>query len=214
MPIPSFVRITVLGFVFAVATVPLLAESPAKELKTYRHFRIERPAHLSQAEALTVYDNIRDELGDGYAASEHPSAKTYRMWRRYNSAPYRSATHGNRYVNNYANRKAKGYGKLKRGERMPAGAVFAKDSFTVTSDGAVFGGALFIMEKLAPGTRPESGDWRYIMIMPDGSYFGDSEGVGAEGVTFCHTCHKTAGDQDMLFYVPKGYQRSVLIDPG
>ena len=39
--------------------------------------------------------------------------------------------------------------------------------FTVTSDGEVFGTAIFIMELLAPGTSPDTGDWRYVMVLSD-----------------------------------------------
>ena len=140
------------------------------------HLKVDRPANLSAAEALAIYENIADDMARGYAASRELAAKKFPGWRQYNSAPYRSATHGNRYVNNYANGKASRYGRLKRGEQMPLGALLAKDSFTVPANGDVFGGPLFVMEKLAKGVSPQTGDWRYVMIMPDGSYFGDSTG--------------------------------------
>ena len=86
-------------------------------------------------------------------------------------------THGNRYVTNYANAKAQWYGRLERGQRKPAGSHFDKKNFTVTVDSAVFGGVLFLMDGLPPGTRPQTGNWPYVIIMLDGSSFGDSEGV-------------------------------------
>ena len=179
-----------------------------------RHFKIEKPANLSRAEALTIYENIGAEMAEGYAVSRRATALNYRKWRRYNSAPYRSATHGNRYVNNHVNAASRRYGKLKRGQAMPPGAVFAKDSFTVTADGGVFGSALFIMEKLAPGTSAATADWRYVMILPDGSLFGDSRGENAAGVAFCHGCHtNAASEQDHLFFVPEPYRRRFLTDP-
>ncbi len=183
------------------------AQSPEKELRPTEHLKIENPNRLSEAEARRVYDSIADELAAFYALSREPGALAYRSWEIYNKAPYLSATHGNRYVNNYANRRAAAYGRLKQGERLPEGAVLAKDSFTVTSEGEIFGAALFIMEKLAPGGRPETGDWRYVMILPDGSYFGDSEGDNAADVAYCHTCHKTKKRNDFLFFVPKRYRR-------
>ncbi len=144
----------------------------AQQLEIKSHIKIENTAELKPAEALSIYQGIADELSRGYAASRDIVAKTYRNWRLFNTAPYRSATHGNRYVNNYANEDS--YGKP--GAVMPPGTVLAKDSFTVTAESAAFGGALFLMEKLATGASPENDDWSYTIIMPDGSILGDSRG--------------------------------------
>ncbi len=189
-----------------VAAPPLMAQS-GDPLKTQRHFKIKNPARLTIAEALSAYENVSGQLFRGYAASKDPTAMVYGTWRRYSTAPYTSATHGNRYVSNYGNRKASSYGS---GKFMPAGAIIAKDSFTVTKDRAVYAGALFIMEKLAEGTSPQTGDWRYQMIMPDGSLFGDSLATGAKEVAFCHTCHTSEKKNDYLFYIPKKYRRVSL----
>ena len=175
-----------------------------------RHLKIERPAHLSVADALAIYAEIADQMAIGYGASDNPAAGQYRKWRLYNKAPYRSATHGNRYVNNYGNRLTKDYVKTDSTVRMPAGAVLAKDSFTVTADGDVFGAPLFLMEKLAAGTKPATNDWRYVMILPDGSLFGDSEGEAADKVGFCHGCHRAVEKSDNLFFVPKKYRKRFL----
>ena len=205
-----------LAFAVAASLAVLAGETGAlaqgnDAMKVRRHFKIERPAHLGQADAMALYGNIKEELGRGYAASKDPSAQNFLKWRRYNKAPYRSATHGNRYVNNYANPAAvAGYGKLSPGGQMPAGTVLAKDSFTVTADGGIFGGALFLMEKLPPGTNPGSGDWRYLMIMPDGSYFGDSTGANADKMDFCNSCHKAVANKDYMFFVPEAYRRQFL----
>ncbi len=181
--------------------------SDADPLRPKRHFKVQRPASLSPSEALSVYDNIADEMAQGYGVSMDPAALRFRKWRRFNNAPYKSATHGNRYVNNFVNGiGADAYGPMESGKKMPAGSVIAKDSFTVTSDTAVFAGALFVMEKMAKNTRPETGNWRYAMIMPDGSYLGDNEGDNADKVAFCHDCHKTKAKNDFLFFIPKKYR--------
>ena len=112
-----------------------------------------------------------------------------------------------RHVNNYANARAKNYGSLTKGIKLPVGSVLAKDSFTVTEEGKVFAGALFVMEKLSAGASLDNADWRYVMIMPDGSLFGDSMGDGAEEMTFCHVCHKVKASRDYLYFVPKKYRR-------
>jgi len=175
-----------------------------------RHFKIQKPAQLDAAEALTIYDNVADRMAKGYSLSGDATAKTYRTWQLHNTAPYQSATHGNRYVNNYVNPMGKAYGRLKKGERLPAGSIIAKDSLTVTSKRDVFAGALFIMERLPTGQSPKTGDWRYKMIMPDGSLFGDTRGEGADKVAFCHDCHVAAADDDYLFFMPQGYKRVFL----
>ncbi len=207
---------TVLGLSVVIAAALYIPGQPvfaqADGIKTQRHFKIERPADLTAADALVLYEKIGKNMARGYAASGNEAAASYRKWRRYNSAPYRSATHGNRYVNNYGNAKAARYGKLKNGDSLPQGAVLVKDSFTVTGDGDVFGGALFTMEKLAPGTRPEYADWRYVMVMPDGSLFGDSQGETAGKVAFCDGCHKAVAETDRLFFIPKPYRRVFLQD--
>ncbi len=194
---------------FAVAGSAVLAASD-DAAQPKRHFKIKKPAVLTNAEALSIYDNVADQMVRGYAASQEPTAEDYRQWRRYNTAPYRSATHGNRYVNNYANAKAADYAETQTGAKLPPGAVIAKDSFTVTADKAVFAGALFVMEKLAPGTSPRTAEWRYLMILPDGSYFGDTTGDNADKVEFCHGCHERVADNDYLYFLPKKYRRQFL----
>ena len=75
--------------------------------------------------------------------------------------------------------------------------------FAVTARGDVFSGPLFLMERMEAGFSPETNDWRYSMIMPDGSIFGITKGAGSERVEFCHTCHEAVGDTDNLFFVPE-----------
>ena len=184
---------------------PLLAQD-ARDLRPTEHLKIENPDQIDGPEAQAIYQRISAELADFYAISREPAAIAYRQWKRYNTAPYLSATHGNRYVNNYANARAKDYADLKPGLKLPRGAVVAKDSFTVTADGEVFGGALFLMQKLARGASPKTADWRYVMILPDGSYLGDSHGDNAADVAYCHTCHRIRARTDYLFYIPKRYR--------
>ena len=172
-----------------------------------RHFRVEKPGHLGAADALSIYERIKKKLARGYALSGDIVAKSYQGWRQFNHTPYLSKTHGNRYLNNYGNARAFDYDKLTSGGKLPAGAILAKDSFTVTSRRGIFAGALFIMEKLKAGASPASGDWRYVQIMPDGSLFGDSQGTGAEKMRFCHGCHAQAKKTDYLFNVPVKFRR-------
>ena len=170
-----------------------------------QHFRVERPANLDKEDALVVYQRILDNMVDGYTLSQDPTARRFRGWRRYNQGPYRSATHGERFVNNYANGIAKDYDRLEEIEALPVGSILAKDSFAVTGQGDVFTGPLFLMEKMPAGFNPPSRDWRYSMILPDGTFFGITNGENSDRVEFCVPCHAAAGDElDHLFYVPEG----------
>ena len=171
------------------------------------HFKVENSATVGAELAAEMYDGIAPGMVAGYSDSEIPAAVSYRDWRRFNRAPYHSATHGGRFVNNYANAiGAERYGRLRADEAMPPGAMLAKDSFSVTKDGDVFAGSLFLMEKLAPGGAPDLADWRYVMITPAGGIYGDTTGRNSAKVTFCHDCHKLAADNDHLYYVPKKWR--------
>jgi hypothetical protein len=171
------------------------------------HFKIENPADLSNDDASAIYTRLAAKLLKGYRLSGERTVESYQSWRRYNIAPYRSATHGKRFVNNYTNAIGKAYGDFEGAGAMPAGTIVAKDSFAVTTDGGVYSGPLFLMEKMPAGFDPASRDWRYSMIMPDGSIFGVTMGQGAENVAFCVTCHRTAGDaNDHLFFLPEQFR--------
>ena len=171
-----------------------------------RHFRVRRPAKLAPEEAESIYQGLIDDLIAGYAAAEHPAARDYRNWPRYNTAPYLSVTHGNVYINNYANETAEAYGRFEESGRLPVGAVVAKDSFIAERSGEIRPGPLFLMEKMGKGFNYVSGDWRYIMIMPDGVLFGETYGEDAERVEYCIGCHLAVEDQDYLFFVPSPFR--------
>ncbi len=211
-------RLTTAGCVLAGLTLGLA--SPAVEAgerlqtaqisgdpdKPRRHFRIRRPARLAPAEAEETYQQLVDELIAGYAPTDHPAARDYRNWRRYNSAPYLSATHGNLYINNYVNEAGRAYGSFENAGILPVGAIIAKDSFVVERNGEVRPGPLFIMEKMPKGFNYVSGDWRYTQIMPDGVFFGETLGEDAERVAFCIGCHLAVEQQDHLFFIPAPYR--------
>ncbi|MEM8948567.1 MAG: cytochrome P460 family protein [Pseudomonadota bacterium] len=184
------------------------ADLPAEETALpEQHFSVEDPADLTPDEAEAIYARLRADMAAAYALSRNPDAANYQRWQRFNKAPYSAATHGGRYVSNYGNALAGSYAEGEAGTPMPEGAVLAKDAFAVTTEGDVFLGPLFLMEKMPPGFDPKARDWRYSMIMPDGSYFGMSGGDNAERVQFCITCHAEAGDRhDHLFFVPEAFR--------
>lgn len=181
----------------------LLAQISGDPEKPRRHFRVKNAARLSEEEAARIYGELVEEIYRGYGAGTKETTPLYRDWGIYNSAPYRSATHGARYVNNYANDIAKDYGRYEAAGTFPVGSVLAKDSFAVSKDGTVDIGPLFLMEKMPPGFNRVSGDWRYSMILPDGRFFGETKGRGARKVEYCIGCHLAKEDQDHLFFVPE-----------
>ena len=172
----------------------------------FRHMKIDNPAALTDSNAEAIYHQIQSELAKTFARSELPVVKEYNTWKRYNRAPYLSSTHGDRYINNFANDLAVRYDALAKGYKMPAGAVFAKDGFAVTKEGDILPGRLFVMEKLAEGASPGTGDWRYLAIESDGSLIGDSQHDAQNALEFCHICHKVRSSRDFLFFVPPGYR--------
>lgn len=140
-----------------------------------------------------------------YSDSDLAEAKSFLDWKNFATAPYTSATHGNRFVVNYANSSAEeAYGKYEQIGTMPEGGIIAKPSFMISANGQAQFGPLFLMEKMEKDWRPESRDWRYTMVMPDGTVAGRTQGPKAEAVEFCVGCHAGVADtQDSLFFIPE-----------
>ena len=161
------------------------------------------------AEAQAVYDCLIKEMTAGYAKSGIKVAMFYNDWSGFAKAPYQSATHGNRYVNNYANAVGETeYGRFEDGGKMPVGSLLAKDSFVVHANGRASVGPLFMMEKKYAGFSPDTNNWKYTMIMADGSVFGQTGGKGTGNVTFCHQCHvAVAEDQDHMYFLPDEFRK-------
>lgn len=181
--------------------------------KPRRHFRVKDVADLPDQEREALYRDLQQRLHSGYAISGDDTAKSYPRWTRLNTAPYLSATHGRRFVNNYANRLASAYSRHEDAGRLPVGAIVVKDSFVVAKDGTLTPGPLFIMEKMAKGFSYVSGDWRYSMIMPDGSFFGETNGANKGRVEFCISCHLAQEKHDHLFFVPQKIPETLTV-PG
>ncbi|MCG8508430.1 MAG: cytochrome P460 family protein [Rhodospirillales bacterium] len=152
-----------------------------------------------------MYDCLVDEMIAAYDRAGLSTVAGFENWTNVANAPYQSATHGNRYVNNYVNRNgAYRYSEFEDAGLMPAGTVVAKDSFVVNGDGSVSVGPLFIMEKVGGGFNEASGNWRYTMVMPNGLIAGMTKGTGAANVQFCNECHEAvAEDQDYMFFLPE-----------
>ena len=167
---------------------------------------------LSNKQANSYYASLTKLLKDCYARSGLALTKVYQSWDRYNTAPYESATHGGRFVNNYANAKAKAYGKYEASGPMAVGGILVKDSFQVkkgkNGKNKVTPGPMFIMEKMAAGFNPSTHDWKYSMITVNGKIFGTTNGKGSKKMKFCADCHNAvAEDQDTMFYLPEEFRK-------
>ena len=218
MNLPKFTVLAVLAFAVmgggAFATSSDDVEGPVSEEaaisgdpeKPRRHFRVRDPARLDLAAATAIYRDIAGDLTGLYKRSGVKAAMGYQKWRRYNTSPYLSVTHGQRYVNNFANGLAADYGRFEQSGPMPVGAVIAKDSVAVTGDGEIYPGPLFLMEKMAAGFSNATGDWRYTMIMPDGSLFGVTKGESSERVEYCIGCHLAQERYDHLYFPPERFR--------
>lgn len=172
------------------------------------HFRVADPANVSAAEAESVYRTLSPEMGERYALSGIAAAQEYLGWTRYSTAPYKSVTHGRSYLNNYANKAARAYGRYEKAGILPVGSVLAKDSFSISMNGEILPGPLFLMEKMEAGFNPESGDWRHTQILPDGSVLGTTKGDNAGNVSYCVPCHAAAGKgRDHIFFPRKAFRR-------
>lgn len=163
-------------------------------------------ARLDPNEALLIYGIIKQALGKGYGLTESTDAQEYQGWTRFDTAPYLSSTHGNHYLNNYANSIASAYGQFENAGELPIGSVIVKDSFSVTESHQIVLGPLSIMEKMPTGFNYVSGDWKFTQIQPDGTILGETNGRGSDRVEYCVACHLSVQHQDHLFFLPAPFR--------
>ncbi len=133
-------------------------------------------SELTGDEAEALYQCLKDSLQAGYAEGEkrwipEEFVTDYPQWTRASTIPAAPGFHGGRflitYVNDAGDEEYLKYG----GDDMdiPAGTVIAKESFSVNDSGEVSKGPLFIMQKVEEGTSPETMDWYYMMVAPNGA---------------------------------------------
>ena len=173
------------------------------------YFGPDEGVALSDEEARRLYGCAKAGMAAHYRKADVGAAAGYQTWTNYATIPYVSAPHAQRYVNNYANEIASAYGNYESVGALPVGAVVVKDSFSVSPDGRVTIGPLFMMEKVAhvEGTRFPS-PWRFTMVMPEGWVFGTTGGPGDANVAFCADCHGAVADtNDSLYFLPPQYRR-------
>ena len=167
-----------------------------------------QPAELSDEQATREWDRLLPAMQTTYAKSGVPASTQFFNWINVTKSPYQSSTHGDRYLVNIVNEKAKDYQKWEEAGILPAGAIIAKPTIVGKAGGKADIGPLFLMEKMSSGWNPQSLDWKYSMIMADGSLWGETKGRNSAGMTFCFECHNAMGaETDGLLFLPEEYRR-------
>lgn len=157
---------------------------------------VEDPFDLDAAAITEIYDCIKAEMAEGYAKEGDAVATAYRDWTVTATRPAVQGAHGNRLLLTFANDiAAEQYLKFAEdGVVMPAGSILAKESVTIsTKKKEAVPGPLFIMTKGEAGSAPDTGDWIYGGLQPDGKPMKFKQ-------SFCHDCHVAWEAQDMLAY--------------
>lgn len=159
-------------------------------------------SHLAALEAGETIES------PSWLLSDRPEARAFLSWGSVTTGPYISATHGERYVVNLADAAAMPtYSQFEDGSPMPMGGILGKPSFTISETGEARLGPLFLMEKAEEGAFPDTGDWIYTAILPNGSTMGRTGGANSGGMQFCADCHLGVGfETDSMTYLPEEYR--------
>lgn len=157
---------------------------------------VEDAFDLDEAAIAALYECLKDDMAAGYAKQDDPIGKNYRNWIVTATAPAVQGAHSNRLLLTFANPvAAEQYLKFEEeGVVMPVGSVLAKESISVSiKKKAARVGPLFLMTKLEAGGAPETNDWLYGGLQPNGKPMKFKQ-------SFCHDCHVGWEDQDSLAY--------------
>ncbi|MET4102425.1 hypothetical protein ABIE58_001859 [Roseovarius sp. MBR-78] len=157
---------------------------------------VEDPFDLDEAAITEIYSCLSDKMAAGYAKEGNEVASAYRDWTVTGTRPAVQGAHGSRLLLTFANDvAAEQYLKFaEEGVDMPAGSVLAKESITIsTKKKTARPGPLFIMTKGEDGSSPDTGDWVYAALMPNGKPMKIKQ-------SFCHDCHVSWEAQDMMAY--------------
>lgn len=145
---------------------------------------------LSFEEAQVLYECIAESLHDGYKNGGKrwvpvEYVNEYRDWTQASTVPAAPGFHGGRFLITWVNETgADEYLKYAENPTMPAGSVLAKESFSVNGKGKVIKGPLFLMEKVEAGKSPDTDDWYYYMVAPNGK----PQAVNV--MAACSECHQ------------------------
>ena len=159
---------------------------------------------LTDEQVQALYDCIKSELREGYAAGGGEHTSDYTGWKAAATLPAAPGVHGKRFLMTFVNEV--GFDEyVKYSEErgpMPVGTVIAKESFNLSKKGKVRKGPLFFMTKAAAGGESDKyGNWVYAAFSPKGKAMKIKQ-------SFCHDCHAAFEDQDALGYPVEDYRLS------
>jgi hypothetical protein len=112
-----------------------------------------------------------------------PSWRAYRGWTPVSRVPAAPGFHGARFLLTWVNEVGdEAYLQYAEDPEIPVGTLIAKESFEV-GDGRVVRRPLFLMEKVAEETSPDTMGWYYMMVGADGAP------QGIDPWANCNECH-------------------------
>lgn len=189
------------------AANPCAAAAPPPEV-TDEELQALYECLMQTAEQQADVQSDADIVQIGWSQSELAEGREFASWANFAIAPYISFTHGERFATNHANAiAAERYGMYESDAPMPAGGIVAKPTFSINQNGEALWETLFLMEKAQAGVSPETNNWLYSAIMPDGSVMGVTMGTNANRVDFCAACHMGMGaDSDDMIFLPDEYR--------
>ncbi|MEP4198737.1 MAG: cytochrome P460 family protein [Aliishimia sp.] len=157
---------------------------------------VESAWDLEEAQVVELYDCLKDRMAEGYAKGGDEVGTAFREWAPTATRPAIAGAHSNRLLLTFANDiAAEQYLKFEEeGVEMPVGSVLAKESISISKKKKTARpGPLFIMTKMEAGSIPETDDWLYGGLQPNGKPMKFKQ-------AFCHDCHAAWEDQDSLAY--------------
>lgn len=180
---------------FATSTLAILLALPGAGQAQACMVDTADPFDLDEAGVIALYDCIKDRMIEGYSSEGDEIAASYRDWTVSSTRPAVAGAHGERLLQTFANDiAAERYLQFAEdGVVMPVGSILAKESIKITKNSEARVGPLFLMTKLEAGASPETADWLYGGIQPNGKPMKFSQ-------AFCHDCHVAWEAQDMLAY--------------
>jgi cytochrome c553 len=183
---------------------PSLADGPSVQTKNAElRCRSDKPgSQLDLEDSARLWRCLAEDLVAGYRTGDkrwipEEFIQDYRSWTSASEYPARSSVHGGRFLVTFVNPIGEEtYMRFADdGITMPEGSVLAKESWTVDEKGHVAKGPLFIMQKVAQGMSPVTGDWYYMAVAPTG------EPMAMDVITACSACHQSAfGKRDGMGY--------------
>jgi len=146
---------------------------------------VESAWDLEEAQVVSLYECLKGKMATGYAKAGDEVGSAFRDWAVTSTRPAVAGPHGNRLLQTFANDiAAEQYLKFaEEGVVMPVGSVLAKESISFSKKKKTARpGPLFIMTKMEAGSIPETDDWLYGGLQPNGKPMKFKQ-------AFCHDCH-------------------------